>query len=106
HVFLGVRLLLAQLLERGQTGDEDRRLADDRAVEFLGRAIDANIDQGIAEDAGRLVEESAGGGEGVVQVRAHADGLGALAGEKESARHDGSVWRARGAIRPRWYNRG
>lgn len=58
-------------------------LAAAGAGEFLDGAVEHDIAETGAEDGVGLVEEVAGFREGGGQFEAHADGLGALAGEEE-----------------------
>ena len=52
-------------------------------LELVFGAFEDEFGEGEAEGVVGLVEEGAGGGEVVVEVAAHAYGLGALAGEEE-----------------------
>ena len=53
HAGERVRFGRLELFERGEAGDEDRRLADVGGVEPLGRAVDADVEQVVAEDRRR-----------------------------------------------------
>ena len=77
------RLARLQALERRQAGHEDRRLAHVGRLECLGRPLEAELAQVEAQDLAGAVEQGADGGQLLVQLLAHADGLGTLAGEQE-----------------------
>ena len=62
---------------------EHRRLRDCRVVETLGRPLETDLGELVAEHAVGLIEDRACGGGGLVHVAAHADGLRALPGEDE-----------------------
>mmetsp|Transcript_18033 Transcript_18033/g.46508 ORF Transcript_18033/g.46508 Transcript_18033/m.46508 type:complete len:526 (+) Transcript_18033:35-1612(+) len=79
----GVALLLAQLLDGRHRGREDRRLRDGRGVKLFLRPVHAEVQQVVAENLARLVEELLGLGNLLHDLLAHAHGLRALAGEEE-----------------------
>ena len=66
------------LLESGEGGDVDGRLRHLGGVELLRRAVDAHVEEIVAENLGRLVEERLRLGALVAELLGHADGLRAL----------------------------
>ena len=77
------RIARLQALEGRQAGHEDRRLAHVGRLERLGRPLEAERPQVEAEDLAGPVEQRADRGQLLVQLPAHPDGLGTLAGEQE-----------------------
>ena len=68
----------------GGDGDgEDRGLRVLGELELVFGAFEDELGEREAEGFVGLVEDGAGGGEVVVEVAAHADGLRALAGKEE-----------------------
>ena len=72
-----------QVFQGREAGDEDGRLADVGRLQGLGRAVEAERPEVEAEDLVGAVEQGAGRGQLAVELPAHADGLGTLAGEEE-----------------------
>ena len=75
--------VLLQLLQRGEAGDEQRRLAVHGRIELLRRAFGAELVEVVAEHLGRAIEQRPCRGHLRAHGRAHADGLSALAGEEK-----------------------
>ena len=71
------------LLESGEGGDVDGRLRHLGGVELLRRAVDAHVQEIVAEDLGRLVEERLRRGALVAELLGHADGPRALPWEEK-----------------------
>src|SRR5262249_22777770 len=63
--------------------DKKGGLADHGGIETFGRAVEADIGQGVAQDLSGLVEEFLRGGQCLAEVPTHADFLGALAGKEK-----------------------
>ena len=75
--------LAAEHFEGRQARDQDRRLADGRRVQFLGRSLPAEGRQIVAQDVVRPPKQFAGRWVRVAPVADHADGLGPLAGKEQ-----------------------
>src|SRR5260221_6300905 len=75
------RAVLRQGFEERHARGEDRGLGDAGVVETVGRAVEADLTELVAEDAIGLLEDRARPGRGLVHRAAHADGLRALPGE-------------------------
>jgi hypothetical protein len=69
---------------KGDPADEvDSGLGVFRLGEFIFRAVEADLAEGVTQGVIGLVEESLGGRECLGEVAAHTDALGALSGEKQ-----------------------
>ena len=77
------RPALADGREVGDRGGEQRGLGVLGPVELLGGAVPGEPADGLAERGVGRGEDGGGGGRGGGERPAHADGLGALAGEHE-----------------------
>ena len=70
--------LRSQRFQGGQAGDEQGRLAVDRGIEVVGRPLEAELGQVVAEQFGGAVVEPPRSGQRFGQPPAHAHGLCAL----------------------------
>ena len=68
---------------RGNGDSEDRRLSVLGEFELVLRPLEDELRESEAKRSVGLVEDGASSGEVVVEVTAHSDGLGALAGKEE-----------------------
>ncbi len=80
------RAVLGERLEERHARREDRRLRDARVVEAVGRPVEADLAELVAEDPVGFLEDGARSRRGFVHRAAHADGLRALSGEDERER--------------------
>ena len=89
--------IFRQCLEESDARGEDRRLRDPCVVQPLGRTVEADLAQLVAEDPVRLLEHRAGAGRSLVDRAAHAHDLRSLAGENERERrgHGAKVTKTR-----------
>src|SRR5213594_912830 len=74
---------LDERLEDRDAGGEDGRLGDRRVIETLGRPLEADLCELVAERAAGLLEGLAGVRRRLVDRAAHADYLRALPGKDE-----------------------
>ena len=72
-----------QRFQRGQAGDEDRRLAVDGRIELVGRPLEAELRQVVAEHVGGAIVQPADAGQRLGQPLAHAHRLCALSGKQK-----------------------
>ena len=79
----GIGRFRPQHFQGGQARHENRRLADDRGVQFLRRPKKAELGQIVAQNLRRLVIKLAGRGIFLGNVLPHAHVLSTLAGEEE-----------------------
>ena len=73
-----------QRLQRRQTGDEDRRLAVDGRIELVGRALEAELRQVVAEHLGGAIIETADAGQRLGQPLAHPHRLAPCPGKRNA----------------------
>ncbi len=76
-----------------QAHRHQRRLGVLGQGQLVARALAHQLEELLAQGVVDLLEHLAGGGEGVGQVGAHADGLAALAGKEEGEAHEAGVSR-------------
>ena len=78
-------------LERRQTGDEDGRLAIDSRIQIVGRPLEAELRQVVAEHFAGAIVEAADAGQRLGKPLAHSHRLGALSGKQKSDSAQDSV---------------
>mmetsp|Transcript_10456 Transcript_10456/g.37900 ORF Transcript_10456/g.37900 Transcript_10456/m.37900 type:complete len:277 (+) Transcript_10456:393-1223(+) len=71
------------LLQRRERRDVDGGLGHLRGVELIRGSVDADVEEVVSEDRGRVVEELRRRGALLAELLRHADGLRALTGEEE-----------------------